>query len=420
MRSVARPGGPHPARARAARCAVHDTATGGLVDDRARGRRPGSTSAASRRTTPPTWATPRPTSPSTCSTGPGATPATRSPTSRTSPTSTTRCWSGPTQGGVDWRELAERETELFREDMEALRVLPPDALRRRRRVDPAGDRADRAARGGRLPVYRGRRTTSTSRSTADPDVRRASRAATASQMLAVFAERGGDPDRAGQAGPARLRCSGAPSAGRAGLGQRRSAAGRPGWHIECTAIALEHLGTAFDVQGGGTDLVFPHHEMCAGARPGRRPGAAVRPGLRARRHGRLRRREDVEVAGQPGLRLRACAQRRRPDGDPAGPAAPPLPHRLGVDRRRALGRRRHARPLAPRAVRCGAGAPAAARWSTRSSPRWPTTSTPPRRSPRSTPGSRHPRHRPAWPTPLTRTPRRRCRTLLDAALGLSL
>ena len=41
---------------------------------------------------------------------------------------------------VDWVELAERETELFRQDMQALRVLPPDALRRRRRVDPAGRR----------------------------------------------------------------------------------------------------------------------------------------------------------------------------------------------------------------------------------------------------------------------------------------
>ena len=48
---------------------------------------------------------------------------------------------------VDWVELAERETELFREDMQALRVLPPDPLRRGRGVDPAGRRADRAAAG---------------------------------------------------------------------------------------------------------------------------------------------------------------------------------------------------------------------------------------------------------------------------------
>jgi L-cysteine:1D-myo-inositol 2-amino-2-deoxy-alpha-D-glucopyranoside ligase len=39
--------------------------------------------------------------------------------------------------------------------------------------------------------------------------------------------------------------------------------GRPGWHIECVAIALDHLGMGFDVQGGGSDLVFPHHEMGA-------------------------------------------------------------------------------------------------------------------------------------------------------------
>ena len=36
--------------------------------------------------------------------------------------------------------------------------------------------------------------------------------------------------------------------------------GRPGWHIECSAMSLEHLGGTFDIHGGGQDLVFPHHE----------------------------------------------------------------------------------------------------------------------------------------------------------------
>ncbi|MCL4472778.1 MAG: cysteine--tRNA ligase [Actinobacteria bacterium] len=36
--------------------------------------------------------------------------------------------------------------------------------------------------------------------------------------------------------------------------------GRPGWHIECTAMSLEYLGEKFDIHGGGRDLVFPHHE----------------------------------------------------------------------------------------------------------------------------------------------------------------
>ena len=36
--------------------------------------------------------------------------------------------------------------------------------------------------------------------------------------------------------------------------------GRPGWHIECSAMALRYLGAGFDVHGGGRDLIFPHHE----------------------------------------------------------------------------------------------------------------------------------------------------------------
>ena len=37
-------------------------------------------------------------------------------------------------------------------------------------------------------------------------------------------------------------------------------AGRPGWHIECSALALRELGTTIDLHGGGTDLIYPHHE----------------------------------------------------------------------------------------------------------------------------------------------------------------
>ena len=36
--------------------------------------------------------------------------------------------------------------------------------------------------------------------------------------------------------------------------------GRPGWHIECSAMSLNYLGCGFDIHGGGYDLVFPHHE----------------------------------------------------------------------------------------------------------------------------------------------------------------
>ena len=45
--------------------------------------------------------------------------------------------------------------------------------------------------------------------------------------------------------------------------ESRFGPGRPGWHVECAAIATEYLGPSFDVQAGGSDLVFPHHEMSA-------------------------------------------------------------------------------------------------------------------------------------------------------------
>jgi L-cysteine:1D-myo-inositol 2-amino-2-deoxy-alpha-D-glucopyranoside ligase len=82
------------------------------------------------------------------------------------------------------------------------------------------------------------------------------------EMLRLFAERGGDPDRVGKKHP--LDCLLWQSA-RPGepAWDTELGSGRPGWHIECTAIALEHLGSGFDVQGGGTDLAFPHHEMGA-------------------------------------------------------------------------------------------------------------------------------------------------------------
>jgi len=37
-------------------------------------------------------------------------------------------------------------------------------------------------------------------------------------------------------------------------------AGRPGWHIECSAMSMHYLGLPLDIHAGGTDLIFPHHE----------------------------------------------------------------------------------------------------------------------------------------------------------------
>ena len=144
--------------------------------------------------------------------------------------------------------------------------------------------------------------------TADPTSAR-SRPRRTTQMLALFAERGGDPDRAGKRDPLDpLLWRGAPGrASRRGTAARSARAARAGTSSARSSPAT-HLGVPFDVQGGGTDLLFPHHEMSAGARPALdRCGPS--PGPTCHRHGRARRREDEQVARQPRPRLRAARAR---------------------------------------------------------------------------------------------------------------
>jgi L-cysteine:1D-myo-inositol 2-amino-2-deoxy-alpha-D-glucopyranoside ligase len=81
-------------------------------------------------------------------------------------------------------------------------------------------------------------------------------------MVALSRERGGDPDRPGKRHPVdallwRTAREDEPS-WESDLGP-----GRPGWHVECAAIALNRLGEQIDVNGGGSDLIFPHHEFGA-------------------------------------------------------------------------------------------------------------------------------------------------------------
>ena len=160
--------------------------------------------------------------------------------------------------GVDWRELALEQTELFRSDMTALRMLPPATWTGAVESIPVvvaaveGMLAAGAAYRVDGDVY--------ADLTADPDFGHVAGFDDAT-MLELFAERGGDPDRDGKKHPLdpalwRGERPGDPAWDGGTLGP-----GRPGWHIECSVIARDGLGLPFDVQGGGADLLFPHHEM---------------------------------------------------------------------------------------------------------------------------------------------------------------
>jgi L-cysteine:1D-myo-inositol 2-amino-2-deoxy-alpha-D-glucopyranoside ligase len=98
----------------------------------------------------------------------------------------------------------------------------------------------------------------------------------------LFAERGGDPARPGKKDPLDALVWLAARPGEPSWSSSFGP-GRPGWHVECAAIATEYLSRVFDVQAGGSDLIFPHHEMSAS-----HARVALGDGLHARGEGGVR------------------------------------------------------------------------------------------------------------------------------------
>jgi L-cysteine:1D-myo-inositol 2-amino-2-deoxy-alpha-D-glucopyranoside ligase len=79
------------------------------------------------------------------------------------------------------------------------------------------------------------------------------------EMLALAREHGGKPDDPAKRDPLDF-VLWQPSAPDEPAWDSMWGPGRPGWHIECSALALRELGTTIDLHGGGSDLIFPHHE----------------------------------------------------------------------------------------------------------------------------------------------------------------
>ena len=165
--------------------------------------------------------------------------------------------------GIDWRDLGARETQLFGEDMAALRVIPPhDYVAATDAIAEVIELVEKLLASGAAYVVEDAQY---------PDVYFRADATTQfgyesgydrDTMLRLFGERGGDPDRAGKGDELdallwRAERPSEPS------WPSPFGPGRPGWHIECAAIALDRIGTGLDVQGGGSDLIFPHHEFSA-------------------------------------------------------------------------------------------------------------------------------------------------------------
>ena len=161
--------------------------------------------------------------------------------------------------GVNWEQLANNQISLFRDDMTALRIIPPDHYMGAVETIPWVISAiEELQRNGAVYQIENDLYFDITCDLQFDSYNQLSRA----EQIAIFAERGGDPEREGKRNP--LDCliwrgarEGEPS------WSSTFGPGRPGWHIECTAIALQYLQAPISIQGGGSDLHFPHHTMCA-------------------------------------------------------------------------------------------------------------------------------------------------------------
>jgi L-cysteine:1D-myo-inositol 2-amino-2-deoxy-alpha-D-glucopyranoside ligase len=158
--------------------------------------------------------------------------------------------------GTTWDRLAATETALYEADMAALNVRPPDVFPRAsqtipkiinlvRRLEAQGHAYQRD---GNVYFRVGSVT----------DYGRLSRLSR-EEMINVSARRGADPNDPRKQDPLDFVLWQASAPGEPHW-ESPWGEGRPGWHIECSAMALEHLGPQLDVHGGGSDLMFPHHE----------------------------------------------------------------------------------------------------------------------------------------------------------------
>ena len=161
--------------------------------------------------------------------------------------------------GRDWQDIATEQIDLFKTDMEALRVIPPENYVGV--VEAIEIIEQSVVKLKELGVaYQVENDWYFDMSHTEL-LGKISHLAE-SEMLEIFAQRGGDPSRPGKRNPFDALLwrgkSGDDPDWPSELGS-----GRPGWHIECSAIAAHYLGQQITVQGGGSDLKFPHHEMSA-------------------------------------------------------------------------------------------------------------------------------------------------------------
>ena len=158
--------------------------------------------------------------------------------------------------GIDFLELAEMEMDRFDQDMVALNTRRADAEpRATESIDDMIEIIEKLVDRGHTYTTEG--TTYFDISTF-PDFGKLSHL-NEQEMVVLAAERGGRPDDPKQKNPLDF-VLWQPSADDEPSWESPFGTGRPGWHIECSAMSMRALGPTIDIHGGGADLIFPHHE----------------------------------------------------------------------------------------------------------------------------------------------------------------
>ena len=158
--------------------------------------------------------------------------------------------------GEDYLELGRRETAAYLRDMDALNVARPDHFPRATEEIPAMlELAGRLVDGGHAYEVDG---TLFFDVTSYPGFGELSGLSEAAQRD-LLAERGGDPDDPRKRHPLDFIVWQRSQPGEPWWDSPWGR-GRPGWHLECSAMARRHLGVTIDLHGGGADLLYPHHE----------------------------------------------------------------------------------------------------------------------------------------------------------------
>jgi L-cysteine:1D-myo-inositol 2-amino-2-deoxy-alpha-D-glucopyranoside ligase len=158
--------------------------------------------------------------------------------------------------GEGFLDLAEREVAAFNADMTALGCEPPTFEPRATATVPAIISAVAALvdAGCAYMLDDGRVYFDTAAAGRFDELSGLDR----DEMLRQFAEKGGDPDAPGKRDALDFLLW-QPSAAEEPFWETPWGSGRPGWHIECSVMASETLGSVIDIHGGGDDLIFPHH-----------------------------------------------------------------------------------------------------------------------------------------------------------------